>query len=130
MSNNNTHQGLGAIMLGISIAFGALGAHILEKILTPHYLDVWKTACLYCSFNALGLLFIGSSSTIQKSEQKTPITLIIIGAFVFSVSLWIVALNKQIHPSITKLAIITPFGGLAMIAGWIWIGARLLRSKK
>jgi uncharacterized membrane protein YgdD (TMEM256/DUF423 family) len=56
--------------------------------------------------------------------------MIVIGTFVFSVSLWLVALNKQIHPSITKFAIITPLGGIAMIAGWIWIGFVLLRSKK
>ncbi len=128
--NSHKYQGLGAIMLGVSIAFGALGAHLLEKSLTPHYLDVWKTACLYFCFNALGLLFIGSSSEINKTVQKTPITMIVIGAFIFSISLWLVALNKQIHPSITKFAIVTPFGGLAMIAGWIWIGFVLLRYKK
>jgi len=128
--NSHKYQGLGAIMLGISIAFGALGAHLLEKTLTPHYLDVWKTGCLYFSFNALGMMFLGIRPDVGKIKQKTPVTMIIAGAFVFSVSLWLLALNKQIHPSITKLAIVTPFGGLAMIAGWIWLGTSLFRSKQ
>lgn len=129
MKNNPKIQGLGAIMLGVAIAFGAMGAHSLEKILKPDLLDVWKTACLYFSFNALGLLFLGSFSTENSIKSKTPVTLIITGVFIFSVSLWIVALNQQIHPSITKLAFLTPFGGLAMIAGWIWLGVQLFKSK-
>lgn len=130
MLTTNKLQGLGAMMLGISIALGAFGAHSLEKVLSPHYLDVWEKACLYFSFNALGLMVLGNSNNnIGSNAFPAPIKLIFSGSILFSVSLWVVSLNEQIHPSITKLAIITPLGGLAMIVGWIWLSVRLFKSK-
>jgi len=92
-----THQliGLGCLMMAISIALGAMGAHTLENAISPRYLDVWKTASLYFALNGLGFMAISGSAPSTKGMY---IKITILGAFIFSVSLWFLALNELISP--------------------------------
>jgi uncharacterized membrane protein YgdD (TMEM256/DUF423 family) len=121
-----THQliGLGCLMLAASVALGAMGAHTLEDAISPRYLDVWKTASLYFALNGLGFMGI---SGISPNTKGLYIKITIIGTFVFSISLWILALNELISPALRKLGIITPIGGLLMIIGWALVGIHQLR---
>jgi uncharacterized membrane protein YgdD (TMEM256/DUF423 family) len=121
-----THQliGLGCLMMAVSIAHGAMGAHTLEGAISSRYLDVWKTASLYFALNGLGFMAISGSAPSTKGLY---IKITIIGTFIFSVSLWILALNELISPSLRKLGAITPIGGLLMIFGWAMIGIHQLR---
>jgi uncharacterized membrane protein YgdD (TMEM256/DUF423 family) len=121
-----THQllGLGCLMIATSIALGAMGAHTLEGSISARYLEVWKTASLYFALNGLGFIAIAN---ISPSIKGLYIKLIILGSFIFSVSLWILALNEIISPALRKLGAITPVGGVLMIVGWILIGINQLR---
>lgn len=121
-----THQllGLGCIMMAVSIALGAMGAHTLEGAISARYLDVWKTASLYFALNGLGFIAI---SGIAPTTKGLYIKLTIIGTFLFSVSLWILALNELISPLLRKLGAVTPIGGVLMIIGWTMIGIHQIR---
>ena len=121
-----THQllGLVCLMIATSIALGAMGAHTLEGSISARYLEVWKTASLYFALNGLGFIAIAN---ISPSIKGLYIKLIILGSFIFSVSLWILALNEIISPALRKLGAITPVGGVLMIVGWILIGINQLR---
>ena len=121
-----THQliGLGCLMMAISIALGAMGAHTLENAISPRYLDVWKTASLYFALNGLGFMAISGSAPNTKGMY---IKITILGAFIFSVSLWFLALNELISPALRKLGAVTPIGGVLMIIGWTLIGIHQLR---
>ncbi|MFM7639090.1 MAG: DUF423 domain-containing protein [Bacteroidota bacterium] len=121
-----THQliGLGSLMMALSIALGAMGAHTLEGAITPRYLDVWKTASLYFALNGLGFLAVSHNA---ESTKGIYIKITILGAFIFSVSLWFLALNELLSPALRKLGAITPIGGLLMIIGWAMIGINQLR---
>jgi uncharacterized membrane protein YgdD (TMEM256/DUF423 family) len=121
-----THQliGLGCLMMAVSIALGAMGAHTLEDAISPRYLDVWKTASLYFALNGLGFMAISGSAPSTKGLY---IKITIIGTFIFSVSLWFLALNELISPALRKLGAVTPIGGLLMIIGWTMIGIHQLR---
>ncbi len=120
------HQllGLGCLMIATTIALGAMGAHTLEGSISPRYLEVWKTASLYFALNGLGLLAI---ARIAPTIKGLHIKLIILGSFIFSVSLWILALNEILSPALRKLGAITPVGGVLMIVGWTLIGINQLR---
>ncbi|WP_054023658.1 DUF423 domain-containing protein [Bacillus sp. FJAT-28004] len=109
---------IGAINAALAIALGAFGAHGLEKQLTDHYLEVFETGVRYHMYSALGLMLIslfakqiGASKLVLNGGR-----LILTGTILFSGSLYVLALT-----SFSKLGIITPFGGVAIIAGWICI---------
>ncbi len=120
------HQllGLGCLMIATTIALGAMGAHTMEGSLSLRYLEVWKTASLYFALNGLGLIAIANIAPTIKGRY---IKLIILGSLIFSVSLWILALNEILSPSLRKLGAITPVGGVLMIVGWTLIGIHQLR---
>ena len=115
---------LGCLMIATTVALGAMGAHTLEDAISARYLEVWKTASLYFALNGLGLLAI---SNIAPTIKGLHIKLIILGSFIFSVSLWILALNEILSPALRKLGAITPVGGVLMIVGWTLIGLNQLR---
>ena len=116
--------GLGCLMIATTVALGAMGAHTLEDAISARYLEVWKTAALYFALNGLGLLAI---AIIAPTIKGLHIKLIILGSFIFSVSLWILALNEILSPALRKLGAITPVGGVLMIVGWTLIGLNQLR---
>ncbi len=116
--------GLGCLMIATTVALGAMGAHTLEDAISARYLEVWKTASLYFALNGLGLLAIAN---IAPTIKGLHIKLIILGSFIFSISLWILALNEILSPALRKLGAITPVGGVLMIVGWTLIGLNQLR---
>ena len=110
--------------LALSIALGAMGAHALEPRISAHYLDVWKTAGTYFAYQALALM---AASTMVSFN--TWIRTSIVGSWIFSGSLWVLALNELLSPSLKILGAITPIGGVLMIAGWAGLGWKLYRER-
>ncbi len=95
------------------IALGAFGAHALKGMLEAHQMSaVWGTAVLYHLIHAPVLLWLAGRAKIST----TPILLFGSGILLFSGSLYALALTN-IH----GLGVITPFGGLLLMAGWLWI---------
>jgi len=129
---------LGAFMLGAAVILGAFGAHGLEKKISLHYLGTWKTASEYLVYNALGLMAFASfySDSELDSHDKTNLGLVIgvlaviVGVFIFSMSLYLVALNELIGSSFKKMGMIAPIGGVLMTFGWFAIGYHFLKHKK
>ncbi len=132
MTNTNSMQplfrmaALGALLLGAGIAMGAFGAHGLKNVASAHYIQVFETGVQYQVYTALGIMLL---SLFGKSLEK-PILLILAGMWIFSVSLYFIGLNEILGASLKKLGMITPIGGLLMIAGWCWAGILLLRQRK
>jgi uncharacterized membrane protein YgdD (TMEM256/DUF423 family) len=142
--NRHNYFALGAFMLGVAVILGAMGAHGLEKKITPHYLATWKTATEYLVYNALALMAfasyksnykpVGNHSEVQHHEpSKLPLRLFIhaaiVGVFVFSISIYIVSLNELYGAHLRKFGMIAPIGGTLMAAGWIGVGAYFLTHK-
>lgn len=111
-----------ALVLGIAgasaVLLGAFGAHALQKTLDGHSLELWHTAVNYHVWHALALaLAIGLGS---GRSRRVSIACFAAGIVLFSGSLYALALGA---PRWT--GIITPFGGLAFIVGWIALGLSL-----
>lgn len=106
---------IGAINAAIAIALGAFGAHGLEKHLSDHYIEVFETGVRYHMYSALGLMLIALFAK-QIGASKLALNggrLIAAGIVLFSGSLYVLSLS-----GVSKLGIITPFGGVALLAGW------------
>lgn len=109
---------LGALSAAISVMMGAFGAHALKSRLDEKALNVLHTGVEYQFYHALGLLIIGLllMNPQAPAEVKTTGWLFIAGTVLFSGSLYLLTLTGQ-----RSFGIITPFGGMAFILGWLWL---------
>jgi len=100
-------------MLGM--AAGAFGAHALKTRLTPDLLAVFETGTHYHLIHALALLGVAWASTHWNSPAIVVAGwLFVAGILLFSGSLYALSLT-----GVRLLGIITPFGGVALILGWL-----------
>jgi len=101
-------------MMFIAVALGAFGAHGLKLSDTAKH--VYQTGVLYHLVHGLALLGVGWLSTVTPSAQlvKCAGWAFLIGILLFSGSLYLLSIT-----GIKKLGIITPFGGLAFLIGWL-----------
>lgn len=105
--------GLGALNGAIAVAAGAFGAHGLRERLEPRALEIFETAARYQMFHALAMLACG---VIATRGATTAGWLLQAGIVVFSGSLYALALTD-----VKVLGAITPLGGVAFLAGWLWL---------
>lgn len=100
-----------------SVALGAFAAHGLKSSLSPQLLTVFKTAVEYQFFHGLALLLIAFAMTLKPGVRHFMLAgwSILVGILLFSGSLYLMALTATY-----SLGIITPFGGVAFLIGWIF----------
>lgn len=98
----------------IAVAAGAFAAHGLSGRLDAHMLAVFETGARYQMYHALA---IGLCAFAMRGHAATAAhgaaLLFLIGIVLFSGSLYALSLT-----GIRTLGIVTPFGGLAFLAGW------------
>ncbi len=122
MSSGRT-LAIAGILLALATVFGAFGAHALKAQLSPDRLQVYETAVRYHFFHALGLLGIGLTLRfIDAPSVRWAAMLVIVGIVLFSGSLYALTFGAP-----RLFGIVTPFGGLALIAGWISFAAGVWR---
>lgn len=105
----------GAISAFIAVAAGAFGAHALKERLDPSMLQTFETGARYQMYHALALFI----AAIAAGHGDSPPALwagrlFLLGTVLFSGSLYALALT-----GLRGLGAITPFGGLAFLAGWV-----------
>ncbi len=122
MKNNKTWIIVAGISGFLAVAIGAFGAHGLSDSLSASMLDVYKTGVLYHLVHSVAILAIAISG--REIYYKSAL-LFAMGIFLFSFSLYVYAIT-----GVTAIAIITPFGGLCFLAGWLLIVFSALRESK
>ena len=106
---------LGGLNAFLAVALGAMGAHRLQEILTLKMLDIYKTGANYQMLHALGLILIGIWAERRTSRLANGAgALLTAGIVLFSGSLYAYSLS-----GVVAWAMITPFGGLCFLSGWI-----------
>lgn len=118
---------IGALMAMLSVAVGAFGAHMLEPIVGESSMKVYETGVQYHMAHALGILLIAVVAGFWGDSRKLAWAgwLLFVGIILFSGSLYLLAVT-----GVKPLGIITPFGGVAFIAGWICLMAEAVSKKK
>ncbi|OUS70062.1 hypothetical protein B1748_29290 [Paenibacillus sp. MY03] len=118
---------IGAVNAALAIALGAFGAHGLEGKITEHYIDIFETGVKYHMYGALGLMLVALMDKIAGGGKKAVIgaRLLLAGMLIFGVSLYVLALTGY-----SKLGMITPIGGVAMLAGWGFVIAGVLNQHR
>jgi len=122
--NNRIILLAGAIFMALAVLLGAFGAHALKNSLSPEMLAVYKTGVEYQFYHALGLLLIGLIGFhFQSKWLNWSGILLTAGIILFSGSLYALSIS-----GIKVLGAITPFGGLAFVAGWICLTVGLFKK--
>nr|WP_298144228.1 DUF423 domain-containing protein [uncultured Pseudomonas sp.] len=100
------------------VALGAFAAHGLKSRLSADYLAVFQTGTHYQLIHALALLGVGLLALhVPGRLVNMAGGLFALGLLLFSGSLYALSLS-----GVSKLGMITPFGGLAFLAGWLCLG--------
>jgi uncharacterized membrane protein YgdD (TMEM256/DUF423 family) len=109
---------IAALALAAAVALGAFGAHALKDRLAAEMLATFHTAVQYHFWHALGLLGVGvlMSRSPDDSALRWVAWLLIAGLLLFSGSLYVLALTGA-----SWLGALTPLGGVAFIAAWLWL---------
>lgn len=113
-----------AIAGASAVALGAFGAHALRDALDEPALATWRTAVDYQFWHALALLATGFFARGRSpSALRFAAAAFALGIVLFSGSLYALALGGP-----RALGVVTPFGGVAFIAGWLALGVHGWRA--
>lgn len=111
----------GALM----VMAGAFAAHGLQGHLSPRLLTTFETGVRYQAWHTLAMLgVLAWRAALPLPGQRLALSLWALGVALFSGSLYALALT-----GIGRLGIITPFGGVAMIAGWLALAVSVARAQ-
>jgi len=121
---------IGALLGGIAVALGAFGAHGLKKIVPPETVNTFQTGVQYQMYHALAMLAVGI--VFEKFPYKTLSwagSCFGIGILLFSGSLYLLTMMKATGKvGMEGLGMITPFGGLFFIVGWVLFFVGVMKS--
>ncbi|MBF0136897.1 MAG: DUF423 domain-containing protein [Magnetococcus sp. DMHC-1] len=109
---------LGATNAALAVMLGAFGKHALAPIISEKLLETWRTGAYYHLVHAVGLVLIGVLQERSVRPDRSAIAgwLLLAGILIFSGSLYALVLT-----GLRPLGILTPFGGLCFISGWLWL---------
>jgi uncharacterized membrane protein YgdD (TMEM256/DUF423 family) len=102
---------LAALCGFLAVAAGAFGAHGVRD---PMAKDILHTGAEYGLVHALAVFAALSVGAGSGRASRIAAWLFAVGGAVFSISLYVLALT-----GVRWLGAVTPFGGLAMMAGWL-----------
>lgn len=109
----------------LSVVLGAFTAHILEGVLTAQRIETFNTAVdyqIYHTLALLGLICI-DDKLLAMRWKKYAAVFFLLGIILFCGSLYLL-----IATNISKLAMLTPLGGLSFMIGWIMLLLAAIRE--
>jgi len=117
----------GAAALALAVILGAFGAHGLKDRLDAYSMGVYEKAVFYHFVHALGVLIVSlmpKAGYLSQTQTTWICGFLSAGMALFSGSLYVLAVTR-----IPMLGVITPFGGISFIAGWLMLAWVLLRNQ-
>ena len=123
---------IAAIAGALGVATGAFGAHALQSRLDPQHLEWWDKAVRYLFWHALALLAVEPLVRAQLAQARAGASrwaersgwAFLLGIVLFCGSLGVMALTDW-----RKLGMVTPLGGLSLIAGWVCLAVAARTSR-
>jgi uncharacterized membrane protein YgdD (TMEM256/DUF423 family) len=126
----------GAIWGLLAVAIGAFGAHGLKErfrsigeqfggLVNERPEGIFQTATQYHMYCALAIVAVGLLATLGRGGAALEFAgwSFLVGSIVFSGSLYVLAATGM-----KSLGMITPIGGLIMLAGWIALAVAASKS--
>ena len=118
-----------AILGALSVILGAFAAHGLKQILNADELQIFETAVRYQFYHVFALLLVGIlHASFPGKLMAWAGKLFIAGIILFSGSLYLLCYVKYSEMPLNWIGAITPFGGAAFIAGWLFVFMALIKK--
>ena len=115
----------GAISALIAVAAGAFGAHALRARLTPDALAIFETGARYQMYHALAIgLAAFAMRKLPGGVASAAAGFFFVGIVLFSGSLYVLALT-----GVREWGIVTPFGGMCFLIGWLLLALAAWRME-
>ncbi len=123
----------------LAVMLGAFGAHAMKAMISEGMLEVYQTAVHYQMFHSSGILVIGllslfrAAAKIEYSQKylNASYSLFLLGIILFCGSLYGLAFSEAFTgAAISRLGIVTPFGGLSFIAAWLCLFLAFKKAKQ
>ncbi len=121
-----------ALLGALSVALGAFGAHALRQKVSEAAINIFETGVRYQFYHVIALLAVGI--LFRDYGNKWMVWagwLFIAGIVLFSGSLYMLTYVKGAEKTAYNwVGAITPFGGLAFIAGWVCMFIAITKALK
>jgi len=114
---------VGAVNAALAVAAGAFAAHGLRDRLDARSLEVFETASRYHMYHALAIVAAGILASSALRGAQIAAWIFQAGIVLFSGSLYALALTGA-----KGLGAVTPLGGVAILAGWLWLAWSVWRG--
>lgn len=120
-----------AIAGALSVMLGAFAAHGLKNLLSADNLQIFETAVRYQFYHvfallAVGMLYVEFPGKLTNWAGR----FFIAGMILFSGSLYLLCYVKHNEIPLNWLGAITPFGGAAFIAGWLFLFLAVIKKNQ
>lgn len=125
----NTTLIIGAVYGLLSVILGAFGAHALKKVISVEKLISFETGVRYQMYSALFLLIVGYILKFETPAEKWISILMIVGTFLFSATIYLLAFSEVAAIPTKIVGPITPLGGLLMIISWAMLIFYIIKNK-
>ena len=111
--SNSTAFRIASLLGVLAVGLGAFGAHGLKDLLVRNgTAGVWEKAVFYHFVHTIMLFILADRKPLRCGIWFS----FLAGILLFSGSLYLLALTN-----VRWLGVITPFGGVSFIVGWVWL---------
>lgn len=112
-----------AVLGALAVALGAFGAHSLKQYVPVETISTFETGVRYQFYHVFALLMAGVLwERFPGKWMRYAGYCFLLGILLFSGSLYMLTFLKATNTiGLTGLGIITPFGGVFFIGGWIFL---------
>ena len=112
----------------LAVVFGAFGAHGLKNLVDLDAVATFETGVRYQMYHAFFLFVLGLMPDTLIKSKRAIYLITVIGVLLFSFSIYVLALNNLFQFDFKIIGIVTPIGGVFLIAAWIILGYGILKS--
>jgi uncharacterized membrane protein YgdD (TMEM256/DUF423 family) len=119
-----------SLLAALAVALGAFGAHALKRIVPDAVIAIFETGVRYQFYHVFALALVGILyNDFSNKWMILAGNLFLTGILLFSGSLYMLTyLKGSARQGFDWVGIITPFGGLAFIAGWLCMFVGLYKT--
>ena len=121
---------LASFMGGVGVVLGAFAAHGLKPFLSILAFESFNTGIRYQMYHAFLLFFVVSTTHIKSNQKSILFKLILTGVILFSGSIYVLSTNALTSFNFKIIGLITPVGGLFLIASWVLLFVYFFKNKK
>ncbi|APQ17017.1 DUF423 domain-containing protein [Maribacter hydrothermalis] len=119
----------GCVLGMLAVILGAFGAHGLKNLVDEAAIKSFETGVRYQMYHSFFLLVLALIPDNILSSKRPIYLCVVVGVVLFSLSIYLLALNELVNFDFKTIGIVTPIGGVFLIAAWVLMLFGILKSK-